>query len=1050
MDSTFDFAAFINSPAAAGENPRPWGDGTNADGPPAADMHRSISETLLDGFAPSGTLGDVDMHSTMSRPQDSYVSSGALNSVFAGLDASAPVQSFSGNAGGLLDEWASRSAGVANGAPFDQAMSYAPPGMSELSNMVQPATLTNDGRPVVPLPADYRARIAAHHSTLLRQWLPTAAEVASASRGAPGRTALGMHSSPTVPLSQSLRATRPTMMTSSTGVSSSKEGSDCSRPSLTIQERRRLSRRQTAATKTTSTSSADSGEQTVNPVVSGRKRVKKTRTTSNAGTVDVHHGNDGTQPPSAVAASPENVSLDESPPSSTSGHVFAGDFGNVLENRRATSNLYSTSGFDLIGALTRIANRPNPRINIGPIDLSCAFTVVDASQVDQPIIYCSDSFVQLTGYERHEVLGRNCRFLQSPGGHVTAGAERVHTDSRAVRHLKKHCLAMKECQTTLINYRKDGSPFINLVTVVPITWGGSGPNGEAPPVLLIGFQVDLVEVPGAIVERKPDGTYHVNYSRAETLASSVDDFSQRDQSAMSFMHGQQYQQHARQQLRPPVPEAPVVTEASRKAMQAQELADIIGNGSSETSQWAQMLLENSHDIIHVLSLKGTFLYVSPSVERILGYKPEELVGKSISEFCHPSDVVPVFRELKDSTSNASIAAAARHSARTEGTVNPLTKGGAGQSGPQVNLMMRMRHKSLGHAWVENVGKLHLEQGKGRKVVISTGRARPVYDLPWENAKRSLDCASTPSFWAKVSMDGLYLSTTGHPSDVLGVGATGSAMSGRHMRRVANPEAFETILASLRGHGVSVVPHEMSDGVGGESISVLSTFYPSTPLAGCQEQPAVFVHTQRLDMSKSDLQSNVRHPLATTRLDAAMSTTSHGAGGEAHETGAVPKSGEPGVGSVFAELSTYRSSSWVFELHQLKNANKRLREEVRQRRRAADHGHHHPATPGGPQRPPLTVHPAHTPSKSALSKTMQRSPSKSMLAKPNNSNSNSSMSSGNETTSSRSSSSMPSSSNGRLGSGDSGDASDETEATSVPSDGSAEQDHVPTLASIKQH
>ncbi|PWN98928.1 hypothetical protein FA09DRAFT_281901, partial [Tilletiopsis washingtonensis] len=526
--------------------------------------------------------------------------------------------------------------------------------------------------------------------------------------------------------------------------------------------------------------------------------------------------------------------------------------------------LYSTSGFDLIGALTRIANRPNPRINIGPIDLSCAFTVVDASQVDQPIIYCSNSFVQLTGYERHEVLGRNCRFLQSPGGHVTAGAERVHTDSRAVRHLKKHCLAMKECQTTLINYRKDGSPFINLVTVVPITWGGSGPNGEAPPVLLIGFQVDLVEVPGAIVERKPDGTYHVNYSRAETLASS---------------------QHARQQLRPPVPEAPVVTEASRKAMQAQELADIIGNGSSETSQWAQMLLENSHDIIHVLSLKGTFLYVSPSVERILGYKPEELVGKSISEFCHPSDVVPVFRELKDSTSNASIAAAARHSARTEGTVN---------------LMMRMRHKSLGHAWVENVGKLHLEQGKGRKVVISTGRARPVYDLPWENAKRSLDCASTPSFWAKVSMDGLYLSTTGHPSDVLGVGATGSAMSGRHMRRVANPEAFETILASLRGHGVSVVPHEMSDGVGGESISVLSTFYPSTPLAGCQEQPAVFVHTQRLDMSKSDLQSNVRHPLATTRLDAAI---------------------------VFAELSTYRSSSWVFELHQLKNANKRLREEV---------------------------------------------------------------------------------------------------------------------------
>ncbi len=32
-------------------------------------------------------------------------------------------------------------------------------------------------------------------------------------------------------------------------------------------------------------------------------------------------------------------------------------------------------------------------------------------------------------------------------------------------------------------------------------------------------------------------------------------------------------------------------------------------------------------------------------------------------------------------------------------------------------------------------------------------------------------------------------------------------------------------------------------------------------------------------------------------------------------------------SVFAELSTYRSSSWVFEMHQLKNVNRRLKDEI---------------------------------------------------------------------------------------------------------------------------
>lgn len=38
--------------------------------------------------------------------------------------------------------------------------------------------------------------------------------------------------------------------------------------------------------------------------------------------------------------------------------------------------------------------------------------ITDPMQPDNPIIFVNDAFSRLTGYARHEILGRNCRFLQ--------------------------------------------------------------------------------------------------------------------------------------------------------------------------------------------------------------------------------------------------------------------------------------------------------------------------------------------------------------------------------------------------------------------------------------------------------------------------------------------------------------------------------------------------------------------------------------------------------------------------------------------------------------
>lgn len=49
------------------------------------------------------------------------------------------------------------------------------------------------------------------------------------------------------------------------------------------------------------------------------------------------------------------------------------------------------------------------------------------------------------------------------------------------------------------------------------------------------------------------------------------------------------------------------------------------------------LIENATEVITVLDLDGTIRYESPSVERVMGYKPDELIGRNANEFSHPDD-----------------------------------------------------------------------------------------------------------------------------------------------------------------------------------------------------------------------------------------------------------------------------------------------------------------------------------------------------------------------------------------------------------------------------
>ena len=53
------------------------------------------------------------------------------------------------------------------------------------------------------------------------------------------------------------------------------------------------------------------------------------------------------------------------------------------------------------------------------------------------------------------------------------------------------------------------------------------------------------------------------------------------------------------------------------------------------------LAEQSNDIIATMALDSTSLLVTPAVRRILGYEPEELIGRKMLELTHPEDVPPL-------------------------------------------------------------------------------------------------------------------------------------------------------------------------------------------------------------------------------------------------------------------------------------------------------------------------------------------------------------------------------------------------------------------------
>lgn len=105
-----------------------------------------------------------------------------------------------------------------------------------------------------------------------------------------------------------------------------------------------------------------------------------------------------------------------------------------------------------------------------------------------PIIYASEPFCKMTGYTTNEVMGMNPRFMQAPLGWEVR--EYRDGDKRAkdcAKAMKKSLDGQRELQLSVVNFKKSGRSFVNLLTLVPVGWENERCR------YIVGFQAELDE-----------------------------------------------------------------------------------------------------------------------------------------------------------------------------------------------------------------------------------------------------------------------------------------------------------------------------------------------------------------------------------------------------------------------------------------------------------------------------------------------------------------------------------------------------------------------------
>lgn len=355
-------------------------------------------------------------------------------------------------------------------------------------------------------------------------------------------------------------------------------------------------------------------------------------------------------------------------------------------------------------------------------------------------------------------------------------------------------------------------------------------------------------------------------------------------------------------------------------------------GSGVSRQYLdRILVENADDVIHVLSFNGEFLYLSPSCRKILEYDPIELVGKTLSTICHPSDIGPVIRDMRASTTPA-----------------PLS------------VVYRIRQKYQGYMWFESHGAWHIDPQQGRRYLVMTGRPRPVYSLDQIARLGSSAALAENDVWAKVSLSGVILFVTSKskpvlgraPEDLIGKGiqelmepddphaitdALEAAANEQGKRdKPNNPPSFRHQMRHKKGHALSAhTTLYAGDGVNGSRPSFLvaqirfaRTFPPSSAAVSAAEDDDMALvpgAAKRTTLTTADPNPPGQSGALGQKVSISRLSTLVGLNGLPTGNRSLSPSDVPAT--FFTELNPTRGSNWQIELRELEKQNRTLADEL---------------------------------------------------------------------------------------------------------------------------